>query len=196
MARVAGGGLSALLLLCLAALSFAPSRTPRAELPSTQPVGALVLEELHGRMLENAVAGRLLVVSGRLRNPGAEAVTLGATLRVTLLGDHGEEFAMSSATAGLAPSEALVREETPERLEERLAASAKSLAWTPFGPGESVAVTAVVENVPPEARSFAWHAQPAEPPPPPPPAVAPAAQPAPTPPPPPVPNPKAKRLPR
>jgi predicted Zn finger-like uncharacterized protein len=196
LVRVAGGGLSALLLLCLAALSLAPSRAPRTELPSTQPVAAFVLEELHGRLLENAVAGRLFVVSGRLRNPGAEAVTLGATLRVTLLGDHGEELAMSSGTAGLAPSEALVREATPERLQERLAASANSLAWTPLGPGESVAVTAVVENVPPEARSFAWRAQPAQPPPPPPPVVAPAPQPAPAPPPPPVPSLKARHLPR
>jgi predicted Zn finger-like uncharacterized protein len=188
--RLAGGGLSAALLLALAALSLAPSPAPRSELPSSQQVGPLTLEELRGRLLENAVVGRLFVVSGRLRNPGAEPVSLGATLRVSLLGDHGEELVPASGIAGLAPSDALVREESPERLRERLAASAKSLAWTPLAPGESVAVTAIVENVPLEARSFAWSAQPAEPPPPPPPAAAPAPEPAPAPPPPPpVPSP-------
>jgi predicted Zn finger-like uncharacterized protein len=192
--RVAGGALSALLLVALSALSLAPGSAPRAELPSSQKVGELALEDLHGRLLENAVAGRLFVVSGRLSNPGSEPVSLGATVRVTLLGAHGQELVTAPALTGLAPSEASVREESPERLQERLAASAASLAWTPLSPGESVAVAAVVENVPLEAQSFAFTLQPAEPPPPPPPAVVvPAPEPAPAPPPPPAPSPRKAR---
>jgi predicted Zn finger-like uncharacterized protein len=185
MVRLAGGALSALLLLALSALSLAPRSVPHAELPSSEKVGPLALEELHGRLLDNAVAGRLFVVSGRLRNPSAEPLRFGATLRVTLLGDHAEELTTASGVAGLAPSEAQLREESPQRLQERLVASAASLAWTPFSPGESVAVAAVVANVPLEAQSFTWTVQPAEPPPPPPPpVVAPAPERAPAPPPP------------
>ncbi|HME73495.1 MAG TPA: zinc-ribbon domain-containing protein [Myxococcota bacterium] len=187
LARLAGGALSALLLVALSALSLAPGSAPRVELPSSQKVGELALEELRGRLLENAVAGRLFVVSGRLRNPGLEPVSLGATVRVTLLRDQGQELMTAPALAGLAPSEAFVREESPERLQERLAASAAALAWTPLPPGESVAVTAVVENVPLEAQSFALTVQPAEPPPPPP-AVVPVPEPVPAPPPPPAPS--------
>jgi len=193
IARVAGGALSALLLVALSALSLAPGSASRVELPSSQKVGGLALEDLHGRLLENAVAGRLFVVSGRLSNPGSEPVSLGATVRVTLLGEHGRELGTAPALAGLAPSEASVREESPERLQERLAASAASLAWTPLPPGESVAVAAVVENVPLEAQSFAFTVEPAAPPPPPPPAVVPAPEPAPPPPPPPAPSPRKAR---
>jgi predicted Zn finger-like uncharacterized protein len=190
LVRLAGGALSALLLAALSALSLAPRSTPRDELPSSQKAGALALEELHGRLLDNAVAGRLFVVSGRLRNPASEPASLGGTLRVTLLGDHGQELATAAGVAGLTPSEAFLREESPERLQERLTASAASLAWTPLPPGESVGVAAVVEHVPLEARSFTWTVEPAEParPPPraiaPPPEPTPAAAPAPTPPPP------------
>jgi predicted Zn finger-like uncharacterized protein len=188
LARFAGGALSALLLVALSALSLAPGSAPRAELPSSQKMGELALEDLQGRLLENAVAGRLFVVSGRLRNPSPQPVSLGATVRVTLLGEHGQELATAPGVAGLALSEASVREESPDRLRERLATSAAALAWTPVAPGESVAVAAVLENVPLEAQSFALTVQPAEPPPPPPPSVVPAPEPAPAPPPPPTPS--------
>ncbi|HBZ72223.1 MAG TPA: hypothetical protein DEP35_21815 [Deltaproteobacteria bacterium] len=184
LARVAGGAASALLLVALLGLSLAPRGAPRAALPSSLEAGEFRLEDLRGRVLENAVAGRLFVVSGRLRNPGSQPASLGATVRVTLVGEHGEELATASGVAGLALSEALVREESPERLKERLAASAAALAWTALAPGESVALTAVIEGVPLEAQSLALNVQPAEPPPPPPPAVAPAPEPQPAPPPP------------
>ena len=151
------------MLVALSALSLAPGSAPRVELPSSQKVGGLALEDLHGRLLENAVAGRLFVVSGRLRNPSSEPVSLGATVRVTLLGEHGRELGTAPGVAGLAPSEASVREESPDRLQERLAASAASLAWTPLRTGRERRVSLrCVENVPLEAQSFALAVQPAD----------------------------------
>ena len=194
--RLAGGALSALLLFALGALSFAPGSASRAELPSSQKVGELALDDLHVRLLENAVAGRLFLMSGRLRNPGAQVAELGGTLRITLLGEGGRELATAMGVAGLPLSEATVREERPERLQELLARSATALAFTPIPPGESVALTAIVSEVPLEARSFAVSLQPVQPPPPPPPAVVPAPEPAPAPAPPPAPSTGKARHPR
>jgi predicted Zn finger-like uncharacterized protein len=194
LTRAAGGAASALLLLAISVVSLAPGGVRRVELPSSQKAGELELEDLHGRFLENAVAGRLLVVSGRLRNPGSQPASLGATVSIRLLGDPGQELDNAPGLAGFALSEASLREETPERLHERLAAGAASLAWTPLQPGESIAVTALLEAVPLEAQSFAVSVRPAERPPPPPPAVVPASEPAPVPaptPPPPPPAPRA-----
>ena len=171
----AGWAATGLLLALIAGASLAPRSQPTLVLPATWPVGRLAWEGLTVRLVDNAVAGPVLVVSGRLRNPTSAPAALGATLEVTLIGD-GVASANAPATgpaalAGRGMSEESLRERETESVRTELAASAAGLAWTELAPGEEIALDAVLPEVPLGASAFSVAVRPAEPPPPPPPPV-------------------------
>jgi hypothetical protein len=162
---------SGLLLALIAGASLAPRSLPALALPATWPAGRLAWEGLTARLVDNAVAGPVLVVSGRLRNPTPAPVALGATLEVTLVGDGlgaADSRAGAAALAGRGMPEQDLRERDPESVRAELAASAVVLAWTELAPGEEIALDAVLPDVPLRASTFSVAVRPAEPLPPPP----------------------------
>ncbi len=168
--NVAGWAACGLLLLLIAGASLAPRSQPALTLPASWPVGRLAFEGLTARLVDNAVAGPVLVVSGRLRNPTSEPAALGATLEVTLTGGGASSSrarADAAALAGRAAPEESLRQRDAVTVRAELAASAASLAWTELAPGEEIALDAVLPDVPLGASSFSVSARPADPPPPP-----------------------------
>lgn len=153
---------AAALLLLVAVVSLAPRTRPGASrtLPAAT-VGALAIDEGRLRVVDNAVAGPMLVVSAVLRNPGAGPVAAGATVEVVL--PDAEPGAR--AIAGVAPGEARLRLDGPEALRAAMEASAAELASRPLAPGEAIPVAAVFATAPhagtPDAGSMRFEVRPA-----------------------------------
>jgi predicted Zn finger-like uncharacterized protein len=117
------------------------------------PVAGLELVGLRARLLENAHAGTLLVVSGRLRNPASSARAPETRLEVRLLDGDGEPLA-ASAPIGPSLDTARLREEDPDRLRAEQADAAASWARTPLAAGAELAFDAVFPDAPREAARF------------------------------------------
>lgn len=121
--------------------------------PGAVEVAGLRVEDARGRIVENAVAGYLLVVTATLRNPESEPLLPRGPLRVQLVDAEGRPLAQA-APLGPAPPVAALRGEPVAQLDERLASGASQLAELPLAPGEGLAVAAVFELPPAEARGF------------------------------------------
>jgi predicted Zn finger-like uncharacterized protein len=118
------------------------------------PVSGFEVGEAHARIVENAAAGPILVVSGRLRNPGPSARALGAPLAVQLLDADGAPLAAAPQPAGPALSEASVREGDPDALVAAQQAAARSLAAAPVAAGAELGFAAVFAPAPRAAGRF------------------------------------------
>jgi hypothetical protein len=105
-------------------------------------------------VIENAVAGPLLVVSGQVRNPQAGPRLPEGALRVRLVDGSGAALAGAEAWLAPAPEAATLREQAPQELLGAQALAAEALARTPLAPGESMPVAAVFTSIPAEARGF------------------------------------------
>lgn len=119
------------------------------------PVAGFEVSEARARIVENAAAGPILVVSGRLRNPGPAPRALGAPLAVRLLASGGAVLAGASAPAGAALPERSIREEPPERLLAAQAAAAPAFVGAPIAAGAELGFAAIFAPAPSSAQGFA-----------------------------------------
>lgn len=142
-------GASALLLAMLAAVSLFPRTPPRPALvaPATR-LGGVVVDGARGHLVDNAVAGPLLVVSATLRNDGDRPASAGAAVVVTLTGVEGIEASAARRLAGVAPVERRLRESLPAAIQDEIAGSATELGARMLAPGESLAIAAVFPALP------------------------------------------------
>ncbi|HXK21045.1 MAG TPA: zinc-ribbon domain-containing protein [Myxococcota bacterium] len=120
------------------------TRAPAA--PVAERVAGFEVVELEGRFVENAVSGRLYVVSGRLRNPGPEVRDL-SDLSVELLDAAGVPLSERAALHAPIAKEGL-RETAASRLLEGppLVAAA--------APGDVLTFDAVFASLPDAAAAF------------------------------------------
>jgi predicted Zn finger-like uncharacterized protein len=147
-------GWLAVALLGALALAGALRGAPDAAAVSFASVGGFEVVEARARALETLREGEILVVSGRLRNPGPGARAIGAPLVVLLHGADGRPLPQGRAAAGPTLAPAQLRTEDPARLgreQERLAAA---LARRRFAPQAEIGFTAVFPDPPEGAARF------------------------------------------
>ena len=133
------------------AVSAKPAEVSVSDLPIT-------VSEVEGRLVENALAGNLLVVSGKLENRGSYAVTPGRAVSVQLVSAGGVPIAGATAPAGRAVAETRLREWDPDRLRLDLERSAAEMAHRSFHPGARIRFDAVFESVPESAAGWVLQA--------------------------------------
>ncbi|MBW2233979.1 MAG: zinc-ribbon domain-containing protein [Deltaproteobacteria bacterium] len=141
------------LLLVVAWASLRPP-VPQSMSLTVADLGVLQATEVRAGVIENAVAGPLLVVSGKVRNPQAGPRLPEGALRVRLVDGSGAVLAGAEAWLAPAPGAATLREQAPQELLGAQALGAQALARTPLAPGESMPVAAVFTSIPAEARGF------------------------------------------
>jgi len=141
------------LLLVVAWASLRPP-VPQPMSLTVADLGVLQATEVRAGVIENAVAGPLLVVSGQVRNPQAGPRLPEGALRVRLVDGSGAALAGAEAWLAPAPGAATLREQAPQELLGAQALGAQALARTPLAPGESMLVAAVFTSIPAEARGF------------------------------------------
>jgi predicted Zn finger-like uncharacterized protein len=117
------------------------------------PVAGFDVVSAEARRVENGVSGTLLVISGRLRNPGPAPRALGVTPTISLLDADGEPLS-AHAEAGAPLGAAQLREDDPDALRRAAAEAASELARTVVASGEQVAFEAVFPDAPPPAARF------------------------------------------
>jgi predicted Zn finger-like uncharacterized protein len=139
----------------LAVATLGPGRSRESEPPfGTQHLAQLEAQAIAGRWVENAAAGPLFVVSGRLVNPTAAPLPLGTLAGVRLLDERGARLASETAAIGPVMQPLDLREADPAALQARQLEGGRSLAATALEPGQSIAFEAVVLSVPASAARF------------------------------------------
>ena len=115
--------------------------------PAAEQVGGFELAALEGRFVENAVSGRLYVVSGRVRNPGSTVETFPG-LEIELLDAAGLPLASERAPLHGPIPKWLLREAPVADVMALLP------QVPPLRPGEERAVEGVFASLPADAASF------------------------------------------
>ncbi len=139
----------------LAVATLGPGRSEDSEPPiGTQHLAQLEAQAIAGRWVENAAAGPVFVVSGRLVNPTAAPLPLGTLAGVRLLDESGARLASETAAIGPVMEPLDLREADPAALQARQLEGGRSLAATALEPGQSIAFEAVVLSVPATAARF------------------------------------------
>jgi hypothetical protein len=115
---------------------------------------ALTATEMESRWVENALAGNLLVVSGKLENRGPEAVTPGRAILVQLVSASGLPIDEATAAAGRTLTGTRLREWDPDRLRRELEDSAAEMARRSLRPGAHARFHAVFESIPASAAGW------------------------------------------
>jgi predicted Zn finger-like uncharacterized protein len=159
------GWLAVAALTAVAAWGSLRPPASRAQGPAALGIAGLEVPELRARIVDNAAAGPILVVSGRVRNGGQELRALGAALSVSLLDERGRTLREEAATAGPALDPVRLRRDDPAELAAEQRHAAHGLAALPLAPGESVPFDAVIGEWPARAARYALAAAelPAEP---------------------------------
>jgi len=119
---------------------------------------AVTASEVEGRLVENALAGNLLVVSGNLENSGSRTVAPGGAVSLQLVSARGLPIEGATAVAGRALPETRLREQDPDRLRRDLERSAVAMAHRSLRPGERVRFDAVFESIPESAAGWVFQA--------------------------------------
>jgi predicted Zn finger-like uncharacterized protein len=114
----------------------------------------LTASEVESRWVENALAGNLLVVSGKLENRGPEAVTPGRAILVQLVSASGLPIDEAISPAGRTLTATRLREWDPDRLRRELDDSAAEMARRSFRPGAHARFEAVFESIPASAAGW------------------------------------------
>ncbi len=140
--------------------SAAPPAAPA--LARVLQVGGLSAVDVRAQLVENAVAGPMLVVRGRLELTAPGALPPGGGLRVQLVSATGQPLAGATAWAGPGLDEAARRELAPRALREAQESRAGFLA----GAMGAVPFEAVFAEVPEEAADFVLEGAPTPLPPP------------------------------
>jgi predicted Zn finger-like uncharacterized protein len=162
-ARLAG--LGAIACWALVALAFSVGMSAVFPQPSERSAGgepaeiavsgvALTASEVEGRLVENALVGNLLVVSGSLENRGGVSLRPGRAIWVQLVSAKGNPIDGATAAAGRALPHGRLREQDPEWLRRDLERSAMEIARRSLRPGESVRFDAVFESIPDAAAGW------------------------------------------
>src|SRR5690606_15902299 len=132
--------------------TWGPAQPP-AHATALPAIAGFEVAEARARLIDNAAAGPVLVISGRLRNPGPAPRALGALPAVQLLDGAGAPLA--AADLGPALSEARVREERPERLAVTQREAGAAFARAPVAAGAEIAFSALFAPAPRGAEAFA-----------------------------------------
>jgi predicted Zn finger-like uncharacterized protein len=157
MQRAAHAAIAVLVALALAgALRTAP--VDDTEL-GRAPLGALTAEDLDARLVDNAVAGPVVVVSGALRNESSAPQRIGSAVTVVALDERGSAIEAESAIARPAFSPETLRAENPRDLAASAKSAAAALADRTLAPGEKVGFDAVFAQPPVAAARFALEAK-------------------------------------
>jgi predicted Zn finger-like uncharacterized protein len=112
------------------------------------------LADLTQAWVDNATAGTLYVLSGKLRGSGSSRVEPGSRFEVRLLDATGEPLGIEPAALGPPLTAAELRTQSPAELRARLARQANATAWVALAPGGSRRVQAVIASVPERAVRF------------------------------------------
>ncbi len=155
VARAAGWTTAVALSAFVAWASLSPPTTTPVSLA---PVAGFDVTEARARILENAAAGPVLVVSGRLRNPASTPRALGAPLRVQLLDAAGVPLEGASAFAGPILSTQRIREAPPEQLRAAQQADAVAFARRSVEAGGELRFDAIFGPAPRAAASVVFDA--------------------------------------
>jgi predicted Zn finger-like uncharacterized protein len=150
---VRGAALAAIVLLAAIGLvGSLRSVAPRTLEAGRVTLGALAAESLRARIVDNAWAGPVVVVSGRLVNETQQPQHLGASIAVRLLDAGGAPLEGQVAIAQPSRSAARLREQNPftPGTEAAVALAARAIA-----PGESIDFDAVFPNPIAAAARFA-----------------------------------------
>jgi hypothetical protein len=152
----AAGWLVVALLVGVALYGLAVPRPDAVGAVAAEPsrVAGVEIAELQGRWLENAVAGPMYVVSGRLENPSTHLVTTEGRLALRLLDARGGVVDGDAAPVGLPLPEPQLRADDPRELQARLGMESRTLARVPFEPGASRRFQAVLPAPPDAALRF------------------------------------------
>lgn len=109
---------------------------------------------VEGHWLDNAAAGPIYVISGKLRSAGFRPAAPGKWLAVRLFDENGALLAEEAAAAGPALPEARLREEDPRKLRAAQAQGALARARVRLMPGETWAFQAILTHLPEAASRF------------------------------------------
>ena len=130
--------------------------TADARVPDRLQVGGLLAERIEGQFVENALGGRLYVVTGRLKNASDRPFALGAPLRLGLVDEDGLHLAVRAAYVGWTLPEKRLREDPPDALAAALEAGARQWVMRALEPGESRRFAAVFPSLPREAQRLSF----------------------------------------
>ncbi len=141
------GGIFATLFVIgvLSLVAPAPHASSRMDAVTAGPVR---LDEIHGRFVEHAIDGPILVVTGVLLRDGPEPRASGQ--RFVLRAGDGDAV----ASFGLTPAESALREAPLADVRAELARSAIALAGSVLADGDRLSVTAVLSGVPRDLTRF------------------------------------------
>jgi hypothetical protein len=131
--------------------------SPQAPPPSARMVAldnGFEIHSLESRVVENALGGPLLVVSGSLRNGGNHRQALESALAVTLLGVEGQRLDEAQTLMAPTPDATALREQDPSYLRGLGDHTARRMAFHPFAPGEERPYSAVFDGIPGGATRF------------------------------------------
>jgi hypothetical protein len=134
--------------------TLGPNRIDRSPAPPLQVLGDLEAEVVASGWIDNAVAGPVYVVSGRLRGTrSGEPVAVGG-LGIELLDASGAALAhpVTPIANPLDPID--LRESAPDSLAGDLETGARSLARNLLRTGDAVPFQAVFADLPPHAVRF------------------------------------------
>jgi hypothetical protein len=155
MGHAIGWSVTALLFSIVAILTLLPGSALDSEAQfGRQRVAGLEAQGISGRWVENAVAGSLYVVSGRLVNPTPQAAALGTRIGVRLLDASGARLPIELAAAGPVLEERVLRESDPAGIQTHQAEAGLALAAAVIQPGQSLPFEAVVRELPLAASRF------------------------------------------
>lgn len=152
--RAGWAATAAFALLVLAGGLRTPS--PSAAAPAAAPIGALAVENVRARLVDNAFGGPVFVVSGEVHNPSGEARPIGSAIGVVLLDAAGAP--LDRALAQPALDVASLRSVDPAQLHEAAEQGAASLASRTLAPDARLRFDAVFRGAPRGAVRFAIEA--------------------------------------
>jgi predicted Zn finger-like uncharacterized protein len=132
--------------------SFVPRVAQSTAAGPAQVLDRVEAESVEGRWIENAVAGRIFVVSGTLRTTGRGPVA--APLQVQILDRGGAALDVTPAPVGPALALRALREQDPAILTAAHGRASRWLAQAPIAGGERRRFQAVFMDLPPAAAAF------------------------------------------
>jgi len=152
--RTAGVAATVVLAGALLAGALRATPAPVAE-PAKLAIGPLAVEKLSARLVDNAFAGPVWVVSGEIHNATSESRRLDTGVAVVLLDRGGEPIPGALALAQPAVDAARIAQDEPKEMQERAGIAAGALAEFALAPDARVPFDAVFPSAPRAAARYA-----------------------------------------
>lgn len=121
----------------------------------TAALGSVEAVDMRAQWVDTARAGRLLLVSGGLRNVTRRSVTVEGPIEIALLDRLGQALGVAPTALGVELAERQIRELPIEVLARMRAHAAQRLLGTSIPPGGQLPFQAVIFEPPPEGLRFA-----------------------------------------